>query len=47
MGKNGFICVVPVTKRLPLSMTRAYRFIWTSHEQSWRYDFAVWELVVK
>lgn len=47
MGKNGFICVVPVTKKLPISTTRLYRYIWTSKEQYWRYDFSIWTLEIK
>jgi hypothetical protein len=47
MGQDGFICIVPVTKLLPISMTRMYRFIWTLQEKKWKYDVSIWTLEVR
>lgn len=46
MGPDGFICLIPVTKVLPISITRIYKFVWTSENQTWEYNYSVWELTV-
>jgi|LSQX01.3.fsa_nt_gb hypothetical protein len=44
LGADGFICIVPVTKMLPISITRFYAYIWTSRDSEWRYDYMIWTL---
>lgn len=41
---NGFICVVPVTKLLPVSITRFYVYQWTPEEPTWKYEKVIWML---
>lgn len=44
LGTDGFICIVPVTKMLPISITRFYAYIWTSLDSEWRYAYMIWTL---
>ena len=39
-------CVVPVTKQLPLSITRLYVYGWSSDSPSWKYQKLVWSLSI-
>ena len=44
LDANFMSCVVPVTKRLPMSITRLYVYRWSSDTRSWRYDKLVWNI---
>jgi len=41
-SSNRFACVVPVTKMLPVSITRFYAYTWTSENPGWRCEKIVW-----
>lgn len=42
LATNRFACVVPVTKMLPISITRFYAYTWTSENPGWRCEKIVW-----
>ncbi len=42
LATNRFACVVPVTKMLPMSITRFYAYAWTSEDPGWRCEKIVW-----
>ncbi len=44
LATNRFSCVVPVTRMLPVSITRFYAYTWTSEERAWRHGKIVWWL---
>jgi len=44
LGRDPVLCVVPVTKRLPLCATRLYVYLWNSDTRSWKYGKLIWFL---
>ena len=38
-----YVCIVPVTKRLPMSFTRLYVYVWSSEKPEWTYDHLIWD----
>lgn len=44
LDTNFVSCIVPVTRQLPVSITRFYVYRWTSDEPVWKYDKVVWFL---
>lgn len=44
LDTNNLVCVVPVTKMLPMSFTRLYVYTWGSEHPSWQYDRWIWSL---
>jgi len=44
LGTSSFICVVPVTKILPMSFTRFYAYFRNEKDRNWKYDYSVWTL---
>jgi hypothetical protein len=46
LGTNGYLCVVPVTKMLPMSFSRFYAYGRNETDREWRYDYFVWFLGV-
>ena len=41
LDTNGFLCVVPVTKVLPMSFTRFYAYMRNEEDRDWRYDYII------
>ena len=44
VGTEGYVCVVPVTKKLLLSFTRFYVYASSNSQPSWTYDKILWTL---
>ena len=44
LGTNSFVCVVPVTKMLPISFTRFYAYVRNDSDRHWRYEQITWTL---
>jgi hypothetical protein len=44
MTTNYFLCVVPVSKVLPLSFTRFYAYTRNIDESDWQWEKIVWML---
>jgi hypothetical protein len=42
LSKDGLLCIVPVTKMLPMSMTRFYVFRWSTEEPHWKSNKMIW-----
>jgi len=46
IGTNSFVCLVPITKILPMSITRFYVYMRNEKDFDWKYDYIVWTIGV-
>jgi hypothetical protein len=46
LSPDEFLCIVPITKVLPMSFTRIYVYRWSTSEPCWRSEKLVWSLGV-
>ncbi len=46
LSPDEFLCIVPITKMLPMVFTRVYIYRWSTSEPRWRSEKLVWSLGV-
>ena len=46
LSKDDLVCIVPVSKMLPMSFTRLYVLEWAAQEPHWKSDKIIWSFSV-